>query len=184
MKNTCMKLFLVGFALLGTVLGCGQGSSDGREIKKVPATASDDGARTSCFRAQVRLGRRPAEIDYFVECRSHGDVDQPAYGLGREPLSHKPSRPGFRHIDRHPRVTLAGAVHPWGECSRFGSGTVCSAKSTGLVKIEGNFYVAPSGRCTHIVTVTAPIVQTCRSGECPASGGDVGLTSGLPKGCD
>jgi len=170
--------------LITFLFGCGLNTStqDGK-LANYPATVPYGESPTSCFKARVFLGEKPGEIDYFVVCRSHGKRDQPFYGIGRELVSHKASRPGFRRIGLHPRVTDSGAGGPYGECSRFGSGIACSASSTGEVKIEGKFFVSPSKTCTHIVTITAPVVQTCRSQECPAVGGDVVIASGRPDGC-
>lgn len=168
---------------------CG-GSKESHEVEERPveepilAVASKSAYQGgfTCQAARVRLGRRASTIRFTVACVDpiEGKV---YFSLGRTSLTDTPTRPGYRRIGNHPRVSGPGAVRRHGACSRVGSGIACQARARGPVIVHGNFDVRPSTRCELGVSVRVVDRSGCGSEACATVEVARILTGGKPRGC-
>lgn len=150
------------------------GSHKGGEVGGPPQEKRDLPAST-CVRGSTALGVKGTSIMFAVICRAKSKGATVGFAV---------SSPEVRSFSRHPTVTGSGTRERFGSCSKDRNRPVeCEAHIDGKVRIEGEFKVDPTRRCTIPISITVNEVTGCEGGVCPAALVTREIFAGHPRGC-
>ena len=142
---------------------------------RAPPQEKRDLPASTCVRGSTALGVKGTSIMFAVICRAKSNGATVGFAV---------SSPEVRSFSRRPTVTGSGAREKFGSCSKDRNRPVeCEAHIDGKVRIEGEFKVDPTKRCTIPISITVNEVTGCEGGVCPAALVTREIFAGHPRGC-
>lgn len=191
-----MGAFVLSFAILGLLGGCGSGgtatteaphSSHPHETKRgrlmFPGPPPKS-VKQGCLSAMASVGKSPQIIDVTVRCISHQQTREEFFWIGRHILGHPLRRASVTAYTHKPRVIDHVVGGSGGACHREEKQSVaCAVRVNGASRVKVRLWVPPETRCTAEVSVVMRRGTCLHKKHCFGAVLIYSLFRGKPRGC-